>query len=158
MAVTIRRASREDSDELGRMLVELCTYEMRFDPLVEPVEGCEDYLIEYTWRGVEAHAGVVYFAEEATEVAGFVSGWTERRDGRLWRVSRLGYVDALYVREPFRSRGVGRALMAALTERFRAAGLTHLTTDVYMGNEAARRFYASFNMDPTTVKVEGPMS
>jgi len=153
----IREATREDSDELGAMLVELCTYEMPYDPLVFPGPGCADYLIEYTWQGVERAAGAVYFAEEGGAVAGFISGWVERRDARLWRVDRLGYIDALYVREPYRGRGAGRALMEALLTRFRAQGLSQITTDVYSANDAARGFYAGFGMRPATVKVEGPL-
>lgn len=153
----IRAATRADSTELGTMLVELCEYETRFDPLLEPKEGCDRYLVEYTWRGVERGGGVVFLAEDDGRPVGFISGWVVRRDGRLWRVTRLGYVDALYVRDGWRGRGVGRGLMRALIDHFRGLGLDHLTTDVYSSNERARSFYASFNMSPATVKVEGPM-
>lgn len=47
-----------------------------------------------------------------------------------------------------RNKGLGRALLAAATERLRASGTKRLFLEVEEGNEAALRLYRSFGGEP----------
>ena len=49
----------------------------------------------------------------------------------------------LAVSPAYRSRGIGRALVAALEERLRAGGVTALSLEVRPSNAAARALYAA---------------
>ncbi len=52
-----------------------------------------------------------------------------------------GHLYDLFVRRDARGRGVGRALIAAVAQQFKQRGVSHLSLDVAVGNESARRLY-----------------
>lgn len=70
-------------------------------------------------------------------VRGFVNEAENRRTGR-----QLGWCENISVREPWRGRGVARALIAATLREFRARGLTEaaLTVDADNATGAARLY------------------
>ena len=47
----------------------------------------------------------------------------------------------IYVSADARGRGIGRELLATVAERSRGRGVTHLSLDVALGNDGARRLY-----------------
>lgn len=67
--------------------------------------------------------------------------------------ARVGFLflDELYVLAPYRRRGVGRALVRAVQEQARAAGLAGVRLLVRQQNRAARRLYrgAGFSLQET---------
>jgi len=56
----------------------------------------------------------------------------------------IGELKRLYVREAFRGRGVGRALVEAVIATSRAIGYTRLRLDTHRSMEVARTLYGSF--------------
>ena len=70
------------------------------------------------------------------EVCGYTIGAPVTGGGAAW-VIRLGVLPS------FRGRGLGRALMEALEERFRAAGMQELSLSVHPENRPARSLYDS---------------
>jgi ribosomal protein S18 acetylase RimI-like enzyme len=52
-----------------------------------------------------------------------------------------GHVVGVYVADPWRRAGLGRALLDRLIQQARTDGLVLLTLSVTIGNEAARRLY-----------------
>jgi ribosomal-protein-alanine N-acetyltransferase len=73
-------------------------------------------------------------AERGGRLVGFVLGW---RRGRA-----QGQVITLDVAAPARRQGLGRRLLGALEERFRAAGVRRMRLEVATTNTAALAFYA----------------
>lgn len=61
-------------------------------------------------------------------------------------------VDYLHVREGFRRRGVGRALMASASSFAEDAGAEHLTVNVLPQLRDANRFYARLGFTPLVVR------
>jgi ribosomal protein S18 acetylase RimI-like enzyme len=59
-----------------------------------------------------------------------------------------GHLYDLYVHAGVRGRGVGRELIAATAERLRRHGVTHLSLDVALTNESARRLYERLGFRP----------
>jgi ribosomal protein S18 acetylase RimI-like enzyme len=62
-----------------------------------------------------------------------------------------GHLYDLYVHAESRGRGVGRELIAATGERLRGRGATHLSLDVALTNESARRLYERLGFRPYDV-------
>jgi GNAT superfamily N-acetyltransferase len=61
------------------------------------------------------------------------------------------YVDALATAESYRRRGIATALLRAVEERARAAGLAQLALDTADRNTGAQALYEGFGMERTQV-------
>ena len=68
-----------------------------------------------------------------------------------------GHLYDLYVRADVRGRGVGRELIGAAAERLRQRGVTHLSLDVALTNESARRLYERVGFRPYDVLMAAPL-
>lgn len=68
-----------------------------------------------------------------------------------------GHLYDLYVHADVRGRGVGRELIAATAERLRQRGVTHLSLDVALDNESARRLYERLGFRPYDVLMAAPL-
>jgi ribosomal protein S18 acetylase RimI-like enzyme len=64
------------------------------------------------------------------------------------KTSHIGTIYGIYVDPGFRRTGVGRAIMQALIDAGRTAGLLTITLTVSVGNEGARRLYAGLGFEP----------
>jgi ribosomal protein S18 acetylase RimI-like enzyme len=62
-----------------------------------------------------------------------------------------GHLYDLYVHADVRGRGVGRELIAETAERLRQRGVTHLSLDVALTNDSARRLYERLGFRPYDV-------
>jgi ribosomal protein S18 acetylase RimI-like enzyme len=62
-----------------------------------------------------------------------------------------GHLYDLYVHGDVRGRGVGRELIAAAAERLRQRGVTHISLDVALTNDSARRLYERLGFRPYDV-------
>ena len=63
------------------------------------------------------------------------------------------YLADLYVREEFRRRGIGRALLRGLAARARAQGARWMFWSVLRRNRGARRFYRTLAQELRDVRV-----
>jgi ribosomal protein S18 acetylase RimI-like enzyme len=68
-----------------------------------------------------------------------------------------GHLYDLYVHADVRGRGVGRELIGATAERLRQRGVTHLSLDVALTNESARRLYERLGFRPYDVLMAAPL-
>ncbi|AKT51569.1 GNAT family N-acetyltransferase [Arsenicicoccus sp. oral taxon 190] len=98
------------------------------------------------WLTAEGESRRIWAASDDDEPVGMVSLLVYSRMPDLGRPQgRWGYVAQLYVRPHARRRGVATALMAALTEHARDAGLDRL---VLHPSEQSVPFYASLGYRP----------
>lgn len=98
-----------------------------------------EYMIEseeQAWADIENHIdeGVALVAEEDGRALGMALARVE--EGR-----KLGHFTGLYVLPEARRRGIGRTLMAEVETRMRERGVEHLSLDVLVANEHARRLH-----------------
>lgn len=87
-------------------------------------------------------------AEEGGEIAGFVLGFVTSRKG--YKLSKLGYLDSLYVKPAFRSKGVAKKLTDAVVKSFKSKGCDHMTTHTDAENNVAQKWYERAGMSQVT--------
>ena len=137
-SLTVRRATAEDAETIFAFIRELAVYERLL-------------------HEVEADASTIAAAlfGPAPKVFCDIALWDGEPCGfALWFNNfstfsgRLGiYLEDLYVREAFRGRGVGKALIKGLAARCAANGWSRLQWSVLDWNASAIAFYRSLGAD-----------
>jgi GNAT superfamily N-acetyltransferase len=139
MSLSIRRAEERDAALVFGFIRELAEYER----LAHEVDA------------TEADVATALFAPQPRVFAD-IAEWEGRPAGfALWFYNfstfrgRHGiYLEDLFVRPEFRSKGIGKALLSHLARRCVAEGLPRLEWWVLDWNEPALRFYRSIGAVP----------
>ncbi len=139
MSLSIRRAEERDAALVFGLIRELAEYER----LAHEVDA------------TEADVATALFAPQPRVFAD-IAEWEGRPAGfALWFYNfstfrgRHGiYLEDLFVRPEFRSKGIGKALLSHLARRCVAEGLPRLEWWVLDWNEPALRFYRSIGAVP----------
>jgi ribosomal protein S18 acetylase RimI-like enzyme len=127
--VTIREAQPDDL-ELLRRLRDDFQRELGKPPFFdEPWESVADD-VEHTIAD-----GVALIAEDDDEPVGYALASV------VPQTPIRGHLYDLYVEAGNRGRGVGRELIAETAAHLQERGVTHLSLDVALGNDSARRLY-----------------
>jgi GNAT superfamily N-acetyltransferase len=123
----IREARPDEADELAAIQREasLAAYPHIFPPELYPFPT---EAVEERWREAVADPALEVIVAEEGRPVGVV-------------MTRPEWLDGLYVRPEWWSRGVGRALHDEVLARQRAAGSTTCNLWVLEHNDRARRFY-----------------
>jgi GNAT superfamily N-acetyltransferase len=145
MTVTIRPARLDDYETLCALFDELDEFHRRARPdFFRPFDGparTRDQ-VERWCRGPDT---AVLVAEGDGEVMGLAVLLTRTPSAFAGAMPRhVIELDNLVVRDDWRSRGVGRRLLEAVTEWSREQGATHVEVGVHSFNRDARRFYEHF--------------
>lgn len=94
-------------------------------------------------------------AWDDNQIAGVVINMVDDPEDGPAGPERLGTLDSVSVRRPWRRRGLGRALVAASLRRIRDAGATRATLGVDTDNEnRALDLYASAGFAPVNTELE----
>ena len=104
-----------------------------------------------TWRALyqeclDSDSGAIFVAEEAGKLVGHVAGRVETREGATPQV--VAYILTAFVREEWRNRGVGAALVRALLEFFSAKGVEDISLRYIIANREAERFWKGLGFEP----------
>lgn len=83
--------------------------------------------------------GGLLVARAGDDVTGFATFTIER--GSIDLDVTRGVLSNLYVRPPYRNRGVGSALVAAVESELASRDVSVVTLEVMADNDAAKRFY-----------------
>jgi ribosomal protein S18 acetylase RimI-like enzyme len=127
--VTIRDARKSDLELLRRLRDEF-QQELGKPPFFdEPWETVAEEVEETIADGVALIA-----EDEGTPVGYALASVVPQTPVR-------GHLYDLYVNPDVRGRGVGRELIAAVAEHLKGRGVTHLSLDVALTNDSARRLY-----------------
>ena len=133
-ALSIRNAQREDAATIHALICELAEYEK----LRHEVDaGVEDIARDLFGASPRVFAQI---AEGDGEVAGF-SLWFYNYS--TFRGRHGIYLEDLFVRPPFRGKGIGKALLASLARRCVAEGLPRFQWSVLDWNTPSIEFYES---------------
>lgn len=95
------------------------------------------------------------FVAEGREVLGYAFCiLQEWKDHPLFQDRKSLYVDDLCVDETWRGRGIGKALMAFVTDYAKSLGCHSVTLNVWALNDSALKFYTDCGMAPQKYTME----
>lgn len=95
---------------------------------------------------------VFLVAEAGGGLAGFLVGTVEQ-SVRVFRVKEYGYIHDVWVQPGHRGAGVGRGLVAAAFDRFRALGVSQVRLETAWANDAARRVFRLQGFGESSVEM-----
>ena len=140
MGANIRVAQRADRDDVVEMRV-----------LLWPESSREEQAGEFdAWIGGSASTlpSAILVAQEADQsLIGFVEvGLRSHADGCDF-AQPVGYVEGWFVREAFRGRGMGAALMRAAEDWARDRGCVEMASDALIDNEGSQNAHRALGFN-----------
>ena len=154
--VLIRPAKEEDRAVLGRMAASLVVLHHDLDPqrfmLFGSREKTEEGYGQWLVRQAGSDKAFVLVAELDAVLLGYVYGTLEGRDWMALR-DAAGVLQDIFVDEPARRRGVARALVEALTARFKERGESRVVLSTAAKNEPAQRFFEQMGFRRTMIEM-----
>lgn len=135
--LSIRAAAIADVPLLRKLIQELAEYER--EPLAVLIS--EDELRHDGFSPAPKFRAIL--AEQDGQPAGYAIFFTQYS---TWTGAGL-FLEDLFVRLPFRGRGIGKALLGKVAEIARKEGYRTIKLDVLDWNEPAIRFYKSLGGD-----------
>jgi GNAT superfamily N-acetyltransferase len=137
MAITVRRAVREDCPRLLELVKELALYEKAPEEVTVSMEHFEEsgFGQKPVWWA--------FVAEEEGFIYGFALYYIRYS---TWKGQAM-YLEDIVVTEPARGKGIGKLLFDRLMEESREKGFKRMVWQVLEWNEPAINFYKKYNAD-----------
>jgi GNAT superfamily N-acetyltransferase len=134
---SIRPATIANVPLLRRLIQEIAEHELKSQAILitEDDLRCDGFGPDPKFRAI--------IAEQDAQPAGYAVFFPSYS---TWTGSGL-FLEDLFVREPFRGHGVGKALLCQAAEIAREEGYHAIRLDVLDWNESAIKFYKSFGAD-----------
>jgi ribosomal protein S18 acetylase RimI-like enzyme len=138
----IRRGTPDDAPAIANVRVD--TWRSAYRGLVPDalLDGLDATEITASWRrGLESidPTRVAFVADVGDQVVGFATGGRPRHEKEGYR----GEVYALYVRDAYQGKGIGRALLREAAGELVKRGLSPIVIWTLFDNPASRGFYES---------------
>ena len=147
MTTRIREARPEDARLVNR--VQIASWRTTYAGIVpDPyLTGLSSRFKESWWKDIltAGRPGLCCFVAETDpgDIVGFAGGGPEREGDRKSR----GELQYIYLLEEHQRRGLGRRLVAAVSQSFLRGGFSSMVTWVLEENGSACRFYESLGGD-----------
>jgi len=149
----IRPARIEDIPGVLPMVAKICALHEKWDPakysfLENPAERYR------RWLGVRAQdpRSVFLVADAGEKLGAFLIGTVEQ-EIPIYKLKEFGFIHDLWVQEQFRHEGVGRQMVMAAVERFKAIGVAQIRLDTAAANDAARALFSACGFRASVVEM-----
>ncbi len=109
-------------------------------------------MLEWMKRKLAKENAFLFVAEYDGKIVGYIFGWIERRSKNYWKTSKYGYICDLFVKEEYRKKGIGKALLKEAEEWFKKRGISKIFLEVYFDNPA-REYYMRQGYSPIDIKM-----
>ena len=152
--MVIRKATRADSDVLGRLGALLMTVHYHFDRrrFLAPGEDAAAGYAQFLTSQIDDPDSVIFVAEIDGAVAGYCYAgieplsWKELRD-------EAGFIHDLALDPAARRQGAGRALLAAAIEWFRSRQMLRVMLWTSTENAPAQQLFRQAGFRPTMTEM-----
>lgn len=140
--IVIRPAQAIDALTIGTLWEKLVTYHHDLDDQlpVAAANGGQRYARRIEDHLEDSHTHIVV-AEANGEIIGFILGVIVDMAPEMFEQTVAGFLADVFVEEAYRGQGIGRKLVQALSDWFRARGITHIELYVAARNHTGREFW-----------------
>ncbi len=147
----IRKADKTEKAQIQALIDELNLYRkkifssenQKFHERINPYTPLEDKDFDESY--------IFVAVDDSEKIGGFIQGSIHQRKNH--KLSKLGYINELYVKEEARGQGVAKNLFSELESEFRKQGCDHVTTHTDFENELSQQFYLQSGMHKATIEL-----
>lgn len=131
MGILIRRANSEELAAVASLQQEFIKehaelYDQKFYSMAGEAE--KEWL-SWAMKKMASDELDIFVADSEGSVVGYVSGWVEKRPP-IYKLRDTGFLSNIYVTPEHRRKGIASRLNAALLQRFKERGLSHVELSV----------------------------
>ncbi len=149
LKVIIRHAREDDLQAIIKLSEKLGRDESTADSMVSP-EPSEFQSPKWILKNIKGENAVVFVAELNGKVVGYSLGWISQP----WSYKgRRGYICDCFVDEPYREKGIGKALIRAMLDWFTKRGADCVEADVYSGNIPSLNMFESLGFKEVSKRL-----
>lgn len=150
--MTVRRAENKDADAVLNLLrqVNKLHFDVRPD-LFRPGTKYDKLQLEEIFADENRP---VFVADDGNRVVGYAFCVISRNTSPILADVATLYIDDLCVDEGYRGKRIGTLLLEHVTKYAKEAGCYNITLNVWTGNDAAMKFYASSDFTPLKICME----
>lgn len=144
--VLIRPVRAEDTEAVAQLWLRLVDYHRQLDTDLPPAtpDGPQLYARSLAERIHDSHTRT-FVAESESGIIGYVLGVVVDFVPEMFQQEPSGFLADIYVEEPYRKLGVGRALVDTLTGWFRSQGIPYFEWHVAARNTEGVKFWQALN-------------
>jgi ribosomal protein S18 acetylase RimI-like enzyme len=153
-AILIRPAAPADMKAIGRLGALLVRLHHELDPdrFIAATSGTEQGYGSYLGTQLDKPSIIILVAEREGEVVGYTYAGVEGMDYMSLR-GPAGVLYDIVVDPAHREQGVGRALLDATLDAFKAKGAPRVVLSTAEGNESAQRLFARAGFRRTMIEM-----
>jgi len=149
--MSVRKANKTDKVQIQALMDELNLYRKKifssdnqiFHDRINPYPLLEDKDFDESFIFVAMN--------DSDNIVGFIQGGINIRKNH--KLSKLGYIDELYVQDEARGKGVAKNLFSELESELRKQGCDHMTTHTDFENGLSQQFYLQAGMHKATIEL-----
>jgi GNAT superfamily N-acetyltransferase len=157
--LTIRKACRSDLKTLVSLWKEFAKYNAALAPANKALrphlkrrrDAAKKFAV-WSRKYIGSKNGVVFLAEMDGRPVGYSLVFI-KRNPLTSRISTLGYISDLFVREDFRGKGISSKLTNEVIKWFRRKGIRHLSLHVLEVNHVPRSIYKRWGFFPFVIEM-----
>lgn len=149
----VRKATHADIPALGRLGAMMLRMHHEFDPrrFIAPRPGTEQGYGGFLGSQIDGDAALLV-AEDGGVVVGYAYGHVEGFDYMSLR-GPAGIIEDIIVDPAHRGRGIGAALLDAITEAFESRGAPQVVLSTAVQNESAQRLFERAGFRRTMIEM-----
>ena len=136
----IRRAKKEDQEDLADLIVRTKRLNNEFDPLFAVVADAKTRAQKYIGATIGVPDKLLLVAAEGSKVVGVLRA--EIRERVFYEPHREGFISGFYILPEYRRQALGNDVILQASAELKKMGAQIIVADVPARNEIANRFYA----------------
>ena len=153
--LTIRTATLDDYPAVCQLLHELDDHHVRIRPDVFQPFDDPTRLRERIARFVDEDDAELFVAEIHTDIVGLATvEISDNPDAPMFRPGQRACIDDLVIRRESRGQGIGKLLLARVTEWTRSRKLQCIDINVWNENKVGTSFFKTNGFEPRCQRME----
>jgi ribosomal protein S18 acetylase RimI-like enzyme len=142
--INYKKAQTTDIEEIVNLGYELALFEKQFEPLLVVNESTKQKSRSRYLKQLKDKNANFFIAKSDGDIVGYIYGFLKKYPTHLNESGNLGYLEAIYVDEKFRDKGIAKKLASMILTWFQGRGVKTVELGVYSENSISIQMWEKF--------------